>query len=235
MSSRLIFCLSTGRCGTMWLSKVLNTVPDVWACHEPFPNFMDMHTKPYDERRSWLKAVKIPHIQGVAQPTHIETSNLVNQGFIEPLWELGIDFELLYIKRDLQQVALSQWRRGGIPGRTAGNKTWGLQPENPNNRLTVENYSHWTDYTSCLWHAMEKTARNDYYASHHTGPVHFVEYTEMVTGSGLANLCQRLGIGQAEHIAKRYNSTEEHKANVWPIEGFGNQAQVIRDTLKANG
>jgi len=231
MSSRIIFTLSTGRCGTMWLSKSLNTITDVWACHEPYPNFVEMHSKPYDERRAWLRQVKIPHIQGVAQHTYIETSNLINQGFIEPLWELGIEFELLYIKRDLQQVALSQFRRGNIPGRTAANRTWGLQPENANNRLTVENYSRWTDYTCCLWHAMEKTARNDYYASHHTGSVHYVNYAEMVTGKGLASLCQRLGIGEAEHITKRYNGTVEAKKNFWPIEGFGNQEQVIRDSL----
>lgn len=235
MSKRIIFCLSTGGVGTMWLSKVLNTVPDVWACHEPYPNFADLHRKPYDERRAWLNKVKLPHIRGVAQHTHIETSNLVNQGFIEPLWELGVEFELLYIKRDLQQVALTQFRRAGIPGRAAVGQIWGLQPENPNNRMTVENYSHWTDYTCCLWHAMEKTARNDYYAANHKGPVYFVNYAEMVTGKGLASLCDRLGIGQAEHIAQRYNATPDVKKSVWPIEGFGKQEQVIKDTLKANG
>lgn len=231
MSERIIFTLSTGRCGTMWLAQVLNTVNDVWAAHEPYPNFVNMHRKPYKKRRFWLKKIKIPHIEGVYQQAYIETSNLVNQGFIEPLWKLGVEFELIYIKRDLQQVALSQFRRGAIPGRSKVNKTWGLQPENPNNRLTVKNYSHWTDYTCCLWHAMEKTARNDYYASHHPGPVHFVEYAEMVTGNGLANLCQRLGIGQAEYIDERYNSTRKEVMNIWPIEGFGNQMQVIKSTL----
>ena len=231
MSERIIFCLSTGRCGTMWLSKVLNTIPDVWACHEPAPNFVDVWRDPYDERRAWLKRVKIPHIRGVAQHTHIETSNIVNQGFIEPLWRLGIEFELIYIKRDLQEVALSQFRRGHIPGRTSLSREYGLRPEDPNNRLTVENYSHWTDYTCCLWHAMEKTARNDYYATYHNGPVYYVEYTEMVTGDGLKKLCQRLDIEQAEYTEKRYNKTREDAENIWPVEGFGNQAQVIRDSL----
>lgn len=201
--NRIIFCLSTGRCGTMYLANVMDTVPNVCALHEPEPNFVYAHKWSYNKRLEWLRDKKMPYILGIAQSTYIETSNLVSQGFIEPLIELGIMFDAIVIYRDLRSVAISQWRRGHFPGRSALNQKWGLQPD--------FDYCYLTDYQLCYWHALEKRRRMELYKTMVPGNVYETETGKIISEPDYKNLVNVMGLPPPDQ--NRYNMVKNIKAN----------------------
>jgi len=151
---RLIFCLSPGRCGTKYLTRLLRTVPDVAAYHEPQPNFVDVNQAAQQERplayQFWLER-KLPAILQVDEPVYAETSHLFGQGFVEPLLRLGVVPDVVVLRRSLREVALSYWRRRSIPGRTKAGRTWLLMPPDRDD---------WTDYQMCYWFALEMEMRS---------------------------------------------------------------------------
>lgn len=227
--NRIIFCLSTGRCGTMYLANVMDTIPDVCALHEPEPNFVNTHKLPYKKRLEWLRDKKIPYILGIAQSTYIETSNLVSQGFIEPLIELGIKFDAIIIYRDLRSVAISQWRRGHFPGRSALNQKWGIQPN--------FDYCKLTDYQLCYWHALEKRRRMDIYKTMVPGNVYETETGKIISQPDFMALVKHMGLPAPDQ--SRYNSVKNKKANksltnAVPPGFIGEQEKRITEIFYAN-
>ena len=65
------FTLSTGRCGTMTLARVLNQHPQIIALHEPFPRLIRISARAYLEPDSELMELIIK----IAREDYIEASN----------------------------------------------------------------------------------------------------------------------------------------------------------------
>lgn len=246
---RLVFCLSPGRCGTRWLALALQTVDGVVARHEPQPNFVDVmrtaQEKPSLAYQFWLER-KIQAIVALlgkshnslaecsdgghsAGLTYVETSHLFGQGFVEPLLDLGVVPDAIVLRRGggldghLRQVALSYWRRGSIPGRTAQGRTWLLAPpvdlnEGPHPQLSQrKREARWTDYQLCYWFALEMEQRSRAYAERLRqcgARVHETTLAELTAREGFARMVAALDLGEVAWEA--YEQIAEGKVNATP-------------------
>ena len=232
---RMIFCLTTGRSGTAYLAQVMATVPNVQSRHEPPPGWYAEQTRPYQERLDWLLEEKLPTIDRITWQgdTYMESANQINQGFIEPLLEIGVPFDAIWLKRDTQEVAVSFWRKAIIPGRTS--LAWHMPPDHEDNILRAKRWAHWTDYTCCLWLAMEKEARNEKYAPmirQAGGQVVETTTGEIISEAGFMKLLADLDLpmpnGQYHEVKNRkFNASSEAQYKSWPPEGFGKQREWI--------
>jgi len=237
--TRIIFCLTTGRSGTMYLSHVLNSIPGIEARHEPPPNFHTYQTLPFDEKCKWIEEEKIPEIERITWQgdVYIETSNLFNQGWVEPLLHLGIPFDVIWLKRATEDVAISFWRKTVIPGRT--HLGWHMRPDHESNVLRAREWAHWTDYTCCLWLTMEKEARNEKYApmiAAAGGQVVETSTGEIVSETGFMKLIAELNLplpDAAYHEIKNehLNATRADLSGYWPPDGLGKQKDIILNSI----
>lgn len=203
---RLIFTLSPGRCGTQYLAKVLNTAPGIVARHEPKPGFMEMSVEAQKDQgiaRKWLERVKLPAIELYKQmgaDVYVETSHMVINGFVEPLLDL-VGFDAIVLRRPREEVALSYWRKGSIPGRTPRGQNCLLVPERPNRM---------TNYELCLWHA-DETERLVQKYTPMIGKVVDTTLDEIATADGIVELCDRLDISYPTipQMPPRHETPEE--------------------------
>lgn len=164
-TERIIFSLNTGRCGTQYLYQIMDTVPDVCSLHEPPPSFHENWGKKYKERRKWLKEVKIPYILGLSPPIYFEASAQFSRGFVEPMLSLGYIPDVIVLRRNLTNVAMSLWRTNHIPGRLGDiANMYAYSPDHPYAFLKYSNYKHWTDYMCCYWQVLEMKYRMDKYS-----------------------------------------------------------------------
>jgi len=166
MDKRLIFTVTPGRSGTGYLAAALDTLDNVTAKHEPDPNFRwlmrEIQRAPFDRTIAFLQAEKLPAIEAEPGDTYVETSHLFCKGFIEPLAEMGVEFELVILTRPARDVALSLWRRQTIPGRTSNGWRYLLYPGDQV-ALQLPNWTALSDYQLCYWYALEIEARQQYY------------------------------------------------------------------------
>jgi hypothetical protein len=163
---QLVFTVTNGRSGSGTLSKLLQCVAAIHAEHEPHPRFdAVMRAVQRDPRlaRSFLKHLKLPAIALTDKPTYIETSHLFCKGFLEPLLELGLEPDLVVLRRAARDVALSMYRLNTIPGRTKEGRQYYLEPRDAT-LTTVERARDLSDYQLCYWHVLETEARQEIYA-----------------------------------------------------------------------
>lgn len=190
----MIFTLSPGRCGTKYLANILDTVPETAGKHEPEPAFVEMSVvaqRRPDVARKWLERVKLPAIElyeRMGADVYVETSHMVMNGFVGPLLELA-DFDAIVLRRPKEEVALSYWRKGSIPGRTGNGSNCLLDPR------SVEDWHLMSDYELCLWHVKETERRIEAYipmVEKAGGTVVETALEEIATGDGMMRLCERL-------------------------------------------
>jgi hypothetical protein len=239
LNKRLIFSLNSGRCGTGYLAEVMNTVPGVYALHEPYPNFVSI-LRPgkgdHDIYKKWMQDKKLPFIEGLGECIYLETSHLFIKGFVKPMLELGVVPDVIVIHRNRRDIALSLFRVATIPGRTGLGKRYCVQPDDKNILLPHDNYSHWTDYMLCYWYALETEARIKLYSQmirDYGGLAVDVNMDDMVTQSGFLNMLSALGLPppdmeQYNKIKdKRVNGTEEYMRGYWPPgDMFGQEREL---------
>jgi hypothetical protein len=232
---RVVFSLSPGRCGTRWLALALQTVEGVVARHEPGPNFADV-MRTAQEKTSlayqfWLER-KLPamlaELRSAGSRVYVETSHLFGQGFVEPLLDVGVVPDAIVLRRGggldrhLRDVALSYWRRGSVPGRTAPGRTWLLAPAagarngngGPPKYMAPE---AWTDYQCCYWFAVEMEYRSRLYAERLRqcgARVHETTLEELTERQGFARLVEALQLGDVAWGA--YEEMAQRKVNATP-------------------
>ena len=161
MSTRMIFVLSPGRTGTGYLAKMMETVPGVSAHHEPEPNFARasqaaQHNK--DKAIQFWVEHKLPAIAECGEPVYFETSHQFVH-FAEALMDLEIPADVVVLTRSHRDAALSHWRRGAIPGRSAVGRTYLCDPAGPNVELPLPDWESFEDYQLVYWHHLEVEAR----------------------------------------------------------------------------
>lgn len=167
-NKRIILTASSGRCGTLLLTKLLNLCHDVDAVHEPKPFIDDVwwRLRRHPELAyKYLIHSKIPTILEYPHSTYIETSHLLCKGFFEPLHALGVDFDLIILSRELRKVALSMYMLNDIPGRTKTGRRWYLDPTDKDNftKIPKKLSRQLTDYQMCYWYCLEMEARKNHY------------------------------------------------------------------------
>lgn len=196
---RLIFTITTGRSGTAYLARILSFVPNVVAYHEPFPRFNEVvrqvQQNPQIALDFWINK-KLPKIAEEMQPIYIETSHLICKGFLEPLLEIGIVPDLIFLKRAHREVAESMYRLGSIPGRTELGLEWYISPDD-NCVLPLKNWQNLHDYQLCYWYCLEIEKRSQIYKKMYLDMSgRFVDlcFKELFTTDGYKRLVKELGL-----------------------------------------
>jgi hypothetical protein len=198
-NKRLIFVVSTGRCGTAYLAEILRYVPNVSSHHEPKPKFSKVMRSIQQDREMayefWIKK-KLPSIAKDPASIYIETSHLFCKGFIEPLLALDIIPDIILLTRPYRRVALSFCRFGSIPGRTTQGLKYLLSPTDPD-VLLLPNWQNMDDYQLCYWYCLEMERRSLKYSrlfSELGACVVKVSLDEITTVSGFENLLLGLNL-----------------------------------------
>lgn len=162
---RLVFTVTTGRSGTAQLAYLFQGEPGIAAVHEPRPEFVEVMRVAINDpdvgRKFWERK-KLPAILSYSDRTYLETSHLFCKGFAEPLLELGVVPDIIFLHRSARAVASSMFQLHTIPGRTEEGRRWYISPED---RVFLElpNWRLYTDYQLCYWYCLEISARSSYY------------------------------------------------------------------------
>jgi len=167
IDKRLIFTVSSGRCGTLYLTELLKAVPGVASFHEPGPDYSSylrrVQMDPLVAYSFW-QHMKIPAIAAHPEAIYAETSHLFCKGFLEPALRMGLRPALVFLRRNPRQVAWSFFLRNAIPGRTTNGIQHLLDPRD----LNVTPMIGWekaSNYQLCFWYALEMERRYLHYAA----------------------------------------------------------------------
>jgi hypothetical protein len=167
MNKRLIFTVSSGRCGTAYLAELLGAIPGVASFHEPDPAFAQamrrIQTDPFIAYHFWLQ-VKLPEILKSPEPVYAETSHLFCKGFLEPALRMGLRPALVCLRRPPREVAWSFLLRSTIPARTTNGFQHLLDPRDMN-VVPLVNWQSASNYQLCFWYALEMERRYVEYAA----------------------------------------------------------------------
>jgi len=110
---------------------------------------------------------------------------------------LGRIPDAIRIRRPHREVALSAWRRGGVPARSAAALVYNIKPDDADCWLRVQDYAHWTDYQLCYWNCLSIERRCDAGAAllrEHGAQVVDTSLAELTTRDGFLSLCRALGL-----------------------------------------
>lgn len=134
---KYIFCISTGRCGTDYLSKLLGTLDGCQSFHEQKPrlhkNIMQEFLKGNREPLWELMPQKIENIIANKTNLYADTSHIFIKSFgweipkYIPQEEIGI----IILKRDIEKVAESTHRTQSGPFNDLG-RDWIIYPNGNN-------------------------------------------------------------------------------------------------------
>jgi len=166
VNKELIFTVTPGRSGSTYLARLLETIPDVSAHHEPSPNFAQVmrlvQTQPHIAY-NYLTHYKFPAINNLPGRVYAETSHLACKGFIVPMIRMGLRPSLVILRRPPREVAWSFFERSTIPARS----TPGIQDLLDPRDLGVVPLMGWdkmSNYQLCFWYALEIERRQLEYA-----------------------------------------------------------------------
>lgn len=168
---KVIFTATTGRSGTLTLTKLFATVPDCLSLHEPYPimNGRVLRAASSGDLRSagkryfQVKAVCIRRA-AIRYRYYMEANHLFIKSFVEAA---ASDFrdrmEIVHLVHSPLSVANSIYRLDEFPGTPRGNYWW-LDYRAPTNRVQIvdlleqdKRYSH--PFFRCLWYWFEVEAR----------------------------------------------------------------------------
>jgi len=197
---KLIFCVSAGRSGTHFLTRLFRYLPDMDVFHENnTPHFHDhMRASQEDPKHAlnFLIEEKLPFIASLEKPIYAETSHLFGKGFLEPLLEIGIVPHLVLLSRDRRKIATSLLKLGTVPARQEKALQFYLTPDDPG-VVSVKNWAEWTDYQLCYWYCLEIERRQRVYGERVRelgGYVHSCDLDEINTIAGYRALIKGLNL-----------------------------------------
>jgi hypothetical protein len=232
---RLIFLVTAGRTGTMFLTKLLELIPDSISLHEPEPAFQRYLRQVQSDPRvadEFLLRSKLPFIADLPTRVYIETSHVVSKGFLGPLINLGLVPSLILLRRPPRKIAVSYLERYTVPGRTKYGLEFLIHPGDPG-VLPLRGWRRMTDYQLCFWYALEMERRQAYYGAlvrELGGAVVDIATEELSDPDRFLDLVHALGlldVGRAGEALRRGHagvSTIEHNKNPQRIRIAGDIA-----------
>lgn len=160
---RLVFCNTTGRSGTGWLSFVLSRELKAVVEHEGSPKMVKLRsgkTPPtFCEIKKWWRDKKLPHIKKISRGLpYIDTGHLVNKGFLKPLMDLGVVPDLIILRRDPRSVAKSLLKLNTIPFRSKKGRKYCFNKYDKLH-IPLPTYHKFSDYQLCYWYCLECQVR----------------------------------------------------------------------------
>jgi len=143
----------------------MSCVTGIIARHEPTPRFSDVMRQVQQDKEIayefWLNQ-KLPQIAQLKANIYLEASHMFCEGFLEPLLDMGIVPNVIFLSRPYRQVALSLYQLGSIPGRTRRGLTYLLSPGDPG-VLLLPGWETLNDYQLCFWYCLEIDRRSKQY------------------------------------------------------------------------
>jgi hypothetical protein len=162
----LVFTVTPGRSGTLFVQKLFALLPDVTSEHEPQPAFhayLRRIRRDPDFAREFLLHYKLPVVGNLHTSNYAELSHVFCKGFLEPLLGLGVTPNLLVLRREPRLVALSYLQRYAVPERTFFGIEFLLSPRYPG-ILPLPGWQDMTDYQQIFWYALEIERRQREYS-----------------------------------------------------------------------
>ncbi len=224
----LVFTVATGRCGTAYLSEVFKYVPGVVSHHEPAPEYVEVMREVQSDRdlsRKFIEEKKLPSIGRSGANIYVETSHLFCKGFLEPMLELGLTPDLVWLFRPHREVATSLFTMGTIPGRSAKALRFYLQPSDPG-VLFLDGWQVLHDYQLCYWYCLEIERRaREYERMYRERGGRFIKTTlgDVTTRDGFLAMVSGLELPTPSWLnvlrfernkGKKVNESRETKKNV---------------------
>jgi hypothetical protein len=162
----LVFTVTAGRTGTLFLKRLFATLPDTTSLHEPEPAFhryLRSAQRDPSVAREFLLRYKLPFIGGLRTTNYVELSNVFCKGYLLPLLELGITPNLIIMRREPRKIAVSYLERYSVPGRTHFGLEYLLDPALPG-VLPLPSRRRMSDYQIIFWYTLEIERRQRDYA-----------------------------------------------------------------------
>jgi hypothetical protein len=166
---RLIFTATTGRSGTLTLTKIFAGIPCCRALHEPAPimNNEVLRAASYGDQRALdrfyrIKSINILHA-AAGHRYYLEANHLFIKTFVaHAAREFGNRLAIIHLVGRPVEVAMSLYRLQVLPGSESGNR-WLLDYRAPLNRIRIADvldggeFSH--PFYKVLWYWFEIEAR----------------------------------------------------------------------------
>lgn len=199
LPSRVIVCLSQGRSGTRYLSRVMSLFPRMASLHEPQPDFTQQSASAQVDTSiadDFLRAQKLPAIgQYASFETYCETSHMWCFGLAQSWLRLNLSprLDAIILDRDLRLIATSIHRLGITPGKDP----WILDPLASGCLLTHDSTESWGNYHRCYAYCLEVEARKAWLSQRLTeagGRITRISLPKLSTWKGLLQLRRDLGL-----------------------------------------
>jgi hypothetical protein len=207
MSKFLIFSINPGRCGSGYLTTLLNYHPEVLSLHEPKPDFAEVMRPGQNNPlllQKFMLEEKLPWIERQPQKFYVETSHLFGKGFFEALDEISEHYGLIIMTRPPRETAKSLLRIGCVPSRSESGIKYLLSPTDQVH-LKISRWEHFSDYQLCYWYAMEMLARSRHYsdlATQKGNPVFKTSIVELRKYSHWRKMLSHLGLPNPTLLGK---------------------------------
>jgi hypothetical protein len=162
----LVFTVTAGRTGTLFVQKLCSLLPNTTSLHEPEPAFHAYLRRINDKpgfAKEFLIQYKLPFICNLSTCNYVELSHVFCKGFLEPLIELGIVPSLILLRREPRLIALSHFQRNTVPERTFYGIEFLLSPRY-SRTLPLPGWQRMTDYQLNFWYTLEIERRQRDYS-----------------------------------------------------------------------
>ena len=173
-----IFVATTGRSGSVSLSRIFEAVEGAVCFHEPYPIMVNDYpggmnrSQYFDEIFFKIKQINIKR-SAIGHKCYVETNHQFAKNFYKPAIKcFGPKIKIIHLKRDPIATAASFYAINTIPGKSERAKNYLIDPDDHDNVIKLPNlyngsreYQH--DYFKCLWYWYEVEARIQKIKSEH--------------------------------------------------------------------
>jgi len=167
-AKRMVFCLSSGRSGTAFLSWMLRGAPHLVALHEPEPRYqwqtLALQTDPAHAAR-FVAEVKKPWIAALPGRVYVESSHYMQKGFMETWLELGTRPDVIMLERSARKIATSRYQLGidFFNHKDIVLRDMAHPADTRPLHLPLPGWETLNNYQLCYWFALESDARSRHY------------------------------------------------------------------------
>lgn len=231
-NKKFIFTFTTGRSGTKYLYALLrDCCPEVSVYHERLNLSTVMHEMnngtTRHEATKYVRHQKLPQLeQDVGdKDIYVETNHLVCKCFLEELIHELANVKIIYLYRNMIDVATSLYSHDTIPKVRTGRRHFASRYyilwTDKNVRFDITNAdTEFTDLDLCFWYCFEMMARAEEFIAKYPDITHSVTLDDINTFGGAKRLFQELGVGKVDYnklqklVGKKVHIGSKRKPNV---------------------
>ncbi len=217
---RLIFCINSGRTGSEYLAKLLDTAPEVTAYHQPKPTMAgkylsmineSLYHKTYSKRRVKCKAIDQELKKIGKGSVYCETSNMFIKTFFDVVMTSFKNVEVIVLRRQLSKVLKSFIELGYFTSKI--DTKWPEWLSSPNAATAAipcidkdENLDH---YDICIAYLLDIEARAVRFQKDYPNvKIHHVRLEHLNSNDSVEHLFQDLQITPSTNTNKFIGSVQ---------------------------